>query len=362
MKNLYKTSLAVLAMLTLAACGGSGTSYIPVAASSGTVAVKNSALPTGTRGTPYTMFLGASGGTPPYKWSIVTGNLPSGLTLSLDGIISGTPNVLGSFTVVFKIADSSSPALEAQKPLQINVSTLVSAPSTTGAGLYEDHCAWCHFDLGSANQQHRGATLAQVKAAIAADTGGMGEFGPSGVFSLSYADLTLIVAAMSASTVYITPSLTTTTLPAATVGVAYSQPLTAKNGTPSYKWSTMGGDPLPTGLILNSGSGVVAGTPTTAGTYNVVFMLEDANPNTMVHQTIAVTVNASVLPPDGAALYATKCAGCHSLGTVDPTSGGAPNLSGKGSLVNGKFASGSHNGNTLTSAEIAALTAYFNAN
>ena len=114
-----------------------------------------------------------------------SGNLPAGLILSKDGIISGAPTALGTYTVVFKVTDSSSPAATATKPLQINVSTLVFTPGTTGAGLYQDHCAWCHFDLGSSSRQHKGATLAQAKAAIAADTGGMGEFGPTGIFPLT---------------------------------------------------------------------------------------------------------------------------------------------------------------------------------
>ena len=68
--------------------------------------------------------------------------------------------------------------------------------------------------------------------------------------------------------------------------------------------------------------------------------------------------------PDGALLYASKCASCHSLGTVDPT-GSSPNLSGKGTLVSGKFPVPgvvSHNGRSLTAAEIAAIVSYVNAN
>ena len=304
--------ITCLTALTISGCGSGSDSTTPVASSS-SVVVKNASLPTATNAAPYATILGADGGKAPYSWSIVegSGNLPPGLSLGKDGHISGTPNATGTYTLIFKVSDSSIPALVNQKPLRINVSTLVFAPSTTGAGLWQDHCAWCHFDIGSPNQQHVGGTLAQVKAAIAADTGGMAEFGPSGIFPLTETELAEIVTAMSAPKPYITPTFTTLTLPAATVGVAYSQALSAKDGTPPYTWSTMGGDPLPAGLTLNVNSGVLSGTPTAAGTYNVVFMLQDANPTTMIHQPITVTVNASTPPPDGAALYTSLCATCH---------------------------------------------------
>ncbi len=50
-----------------------------------------------------------------------------------------------------------------------------------------------------------------------------------------------------------------------TVGVATSLTMTASGGTPPYTWSATG---LPAGLSINSSSGVISGTPTTANTYN----------------------------------------------------------------------------------------------
>lgn len=38
---------------------------------------------------------GGYGGTPPYSWSLVSGSLPTGLTLSPGGVLSGTPDISG---------------------------------------------------------------------------------------------------------------------------------------------------------------------------------------------------------------------------------------------------------------------------
>jgi hypothetical protein len=57
--------------------------------------ITTAALPSGTVGTSYSQTLTASGGTPGYNWSIVSGSLPAGLTLS-GATISGTPTKAGN--------------------------------------------------------------------------------------------------------------------------------------------------------------------------------------------------------------------------------------------------------------------------
>ena len=65
--------------------------------------------------------LQASSGVPPYSWSIASGSLPPGLTLSLSGTISGTPTQAGTFVFTVKVTDSENPAASATKPLSIGV-------------------------------------------------------------------------------------------------------------------------------------------------------------------------------------------------------------------------------------------------
>lgn len=351
-KLIYALSIICLTVMTIGGCGSSDSTSSTVEP----ITVKNSSLPVATKDAVFKAILGASGGKAPYTWSIVdgAGNLPAGLTLSTDGNITGTPNAEGTYTVVFKVTDSSTPALIVQKPLQINVSTLVFTPGTVGAALYAEHCAWCHFSIGSPNQQHVGASLAQVMGAITADTGGMAEFGPGRLFPLTDVEITSIVAAMSAPVAYIPPTFTIVSLPAATVGTAYSQTLTARDGTKPYVWSTMGGDPIPAGLSLNSSTGVISGTPTAAGVAAVMFMLEDANASTMVHQSITITVNAVAAPPDGVALYTAKCATCHNA-LATSTKKGRTAMQIKSAITANSGGMGSLS--ALTDAEIQAIAA-----
>jgi hypothetical protein len=55
---------------------------------------------------PYSQQLQASGGIPPYTWSITLGSLPAGLSLSSSGLISGSPTAPGPFSFTVQVKDS----------------------------------------------------------------------------------------------------------------------------------------------------------------------------------------------------------------------------------------------------------------
>ncbi|MGI8664728.1 MAG: putative Ig domain-containing protein, partial [Jatrophihabitans sp.] len=70
------------------------------------VSVNNPGSETGTVGTPVSLQLSASGGTAPYTWT-ATG-LPTSLSISSSGLISGTPSVAGTYSVTATAHDSAS--------------------------------------------------------------------------------------------------------------------------------------------------------------------------------------------------------------------------------------------------------------
>lgn len=87
-----------------------------------------------------------------------------------------------------------------------------------------------------------------------------------------------------------TPIVVNGTLPAATVGVAYSATLTASGGVAPYSWSAVG---LPAGL--NFSNGAISGTPSVAGTSTVSIDTRDATAQTAT-TTYTLTVNAATAP------------------------------------------------------------------
>src|SRR5206468_2252226 len=57
--------------------------------------VTTASLPTATQGVFYTTTMAKSGGQPSYTWSVSLGSLPTGLTLSSAGVLSGIPSGSG---------------------------------------------------------------------------------------------------------------------------------------------------------------------------------------------------------------------------------------------------------------------------
>jgi len=81
----------------------------------------------GTVGAAYSDTLQAANGVPPYTWSISTGSLPAGLSLSTAGVISGIPTTSGTSPFTVKVTDSSTPTPETATgnlSLTVNPSTV----------------------------------------------------------------------------------------------------------------------------------------------------------------------------------------------------------------------------------------------
>jgi hypothetical protein len=67
-------------------------------AASTPVTITTTSLPAMTVGVPFSATLVATGGISPYTWSVSSGTLPAGLSLSSAGVISGTPTVEGPYS------------------------------------------------------------------------------------------------------------------------------------------------------------------------------------------------------------------------------------------------------------------------
>ena len=83
-------------------------------------------LPDGTVGTAYSATVTATGGVPPYSWSIFSGSLPSGVLLQTGGVIAGTPTIPGTYSFQMRVIDSS--------PIQQNFTSLNFTVTINPAG------------------------------------------------------------------------------------------------------------------------------------------------------------------------------------------------------------------------------------
>lgn len=84
----------------------------------------------------YVTTLTANAGTAPLAWSITSGSLPDGESLSSTGIISGTPTKSGTYTFTVTVVDSGNPQQTASRELSIKVNDAPATLPETGADGY----------------------------------------------------------------------------------------------------------------------------------------------------------------------------------------------------------------------------------
>jgi hypothetical protein len=87
------------------------------------LAVVEDSLPTLVNGVEIHTQLHARGGQPPYVWSIASGELPEGITLTPEGLLHGKPTKSGTFSLVLKIEDSGRPAHTINKEFKVVIAT-----------------------------------------------------------------------------------------------------------------------------------------------------------------------------------------------------------------------------------------------
>lgn len=255
------------------------------------------ALPDAKVGKTYRSQFAATGGTPPYYWSIHTGDLPDGITISRNsGAISGVPSTpqIGLFQA--KVTDSEGRTDIAEHRLTVAGPDLVIATSSLQTGTvgspYEQRLqasggappyVWklaagalpdgLSIDAGTG--RIAGTPAEQFDAAITlevADSQGAGA-GKSLELVIDSAGLAIV----------------TDNLPAGEMDKPYEAALAADGGEPPYKWSLQGGG-LPPGLEFNSASGILSGTPSgETGDYQLAFRVTDEE-KTEAERSLTLTI------------------------------------------------------------------------
>jgi hypothetical protein len=278
----------------------------------------------------YSQSLIASGGTPPYSWSLTaaSGPLPPGLALNSAGLISGTPTTEGTYVFTAQVTDAAN--VTSQKDCAITV-TLVSANFDS---TFESQEVPTKLDPGQAfvavirllnsGSQVWGASSLYLRSQNPADNivwgGNIVPILGNQVAPGEQLEARFIAYAPRASGVYdfqwqlyqdgqgwfgqMTTSLQITvgdgvaplaiTSPAsaeAVQGQAFTLPLAATGGSSPYTWAVMAGA-LPPGLALNPVSGLLAGAPSATGAVTVTVTVTDAQS----HKADKV-MTITVLPP-----------------------------------------------------------------
>ncbi|MFN7973898.1 MAG: Ig domain-containing protein [Acidobacteriota bacterium] len=274
-----------------------------------TITLSPGSLPGGLIGVPYSQTVSASGGTAPYTFAITAGSLPPGLLLNANtGVISGVPTTPGTYNFTVTATDAGGCTGNRAYQIVINCPGITVSPGSLPNG-----------SIGVPYSQTVTASGGTPPFTFAVTTGalppGLGLNANTGVvsgipttagtfnFTITATDALGCTGTQAYSIVINCGSVTLNpgTLPSGTVGVPYSQTVTASGGAAPYTFALTAGA-LPPGLGLNANTGVISGTPTTAGTYNFTITATDSagctgsQAYTVVINCGVVTVNPGTLP------------------------------------------------------------------
>ncbi len=279
-------------------------------------------LPSAIAGREYTAQFIAVGGVPPYTWSPIS-DLPVGLALAEDGVLSGTPETPGGLPLTIRVTDSIGSSDSTNVILNvINASQavqIVQVPLAT-AIVGRDYCEGGNvgFEAQNGVEPYTWSLVGDAPAGMTLDEEGVFCGTPTevGAFPVTVRaqdqtglfDTALFIFDVDDGTDL---AISTFSLPDATAGVAYENGgLAAIRGMEPYIWTIVeGAGALPPGLEIVDG--VIQGTPTTAGVYPFLIQVTDTQLRVDTQPLSIVVIADEVVAPgdDGC--------GCSSAETQD---------------------------------------------
>ncbi len=129
--------------------------------------IATSALPITAVNLNYMMPMSATGGFPPYTWTLVSGPLPTGLTLNSDGTLSGTATQIGTFPLTIKVADAGTHHSQESMRLTVSGSAKGQVIPLTYFGLHIDYdnTPWPNIAFGTQRFWDSDTGWAQINTA-----------------------------------------------------------------------------------------------------------------------------------------------------------------------------------------------------
>jgi hypothetical protein len=248
--------------------------------------ISTKSLPGATINSAFSATLMANGGVPPYTWSLDSGQLPSGVTLSNTGALTGTPTIPGDYEFKVKVNDSSPTPqattatfklVVAEVPLEITTNSLVGG--TVGSAYSETLTASGgtapYYWTVASGSLPNGITLSTIGDLTGTPISpGTSQFSIKVTDSSPHPESTTFAYKLEIAPVSLL--VATTALPAATTHSPYTAPLITSGGTAPYTWKKTSGT-LPTGIKLST-AGNLSGVASSAGTYTFTVQVTDSSP------------------------------------------------------------------------------------
>jgi PKD repeat protein len=242
--------------------GGTGTATLAIRVLPVRPSITSVLSGNGTVGTAFSYQIAASNSPSSYGAS----GLPSGLSINTSsGLISGTPTAAGNFTVNMSASNAGGTGTATLAirvlPVRPSITSVLSGNGTVGTAFSYQIAASNSPSSYGASGLPSGLSINTSSGLISGTPTAAGNFTVN--MSASNAGGTG-TATLAIRVLPVRPSITSVLSGNGTVGTAFSYQIAASNSPSSY-----GASGLPSGLSINTSSGLISGTPTAAGNFTV---------------------------------------------------------------------------------------------
>ncbi|MEO5692130.1 MAG: putative Ig domain-containing protein [Usitatibacter sp.] len=259
-------------------------------------AINSGAAPSGQTGVAFSYQITGGAGPAYTSYAIASGTLPPGLTLNTGtGAITGTPTTVGGPTNV-QFTGSTPFATSAQFTVAFTITlgppVITSLLVATGG----EAILFTPYQITATNSPLTSFSAAPLPTGLTMSptgliTGTPGS-GTAGLYPVSICATNATTSGCATLNLTISqfaPVNTSLVAPAGQTGVPYSFQITANNGPTSFNAAN-----LPPGLSVNTGTGLISGTPSAVGTFNTATITSS---NGSGSDTDPVTFNITLGPP-----------------------------------------------------------------
>lgn len=278
-------------------------SYVLNVSPAGAMSISPATLPDATLGGSYSLQLSAQGGVAPYGYGVVQGPMPPGLSLSPQGLISGTTLQAGLFSFAVRAVSATNEQVFRTYALRVGAASLDLSPSSMPQGTAGIRYVQPVAPIGGV-APYTVTLSGRLPTGLAFDpaTGIDGIPLEAGTFGF---DITAIDAGGATITrtysmlIAPPPLVLYPGLPDATLGVAYSLSIGHNGGLGPFRHVVSAGS-LPAGMSLSE-SGVLSGTPTVAGQFPFEITITDSTlgipgTGTQAYVLIVADPDIAILP------------------------------------------------------------------
>ncbi|PYT40365.1 MAG: hypothetical protein DMG45_17290 [Acidobacteria bacterium] len=305
-----------------------------------------SQLPGGTVGSSYSTTLSASGGTPPYSWSVSSGTLPTGLSLSSSGTLSGTPTVAGAFPFTVAVKDTASASASASLSINVaSVSPLQITSSQLPGGTVSSAYSATLSASGGTSPYSWSVSSGTLPTGLSLSSSGALSGTPTVAGSFPFT-----VAVKDAASASASASLSINVVTAAPPTVSISNPASGATLSGTTTVSGVASDGLPiTSVQLSVDGGAFSNASGTTswsfslntnslsnGAHTLTAKVNDSSGNSATSSPVSITVNNGSTTATDCSLYASPSGSDSNSGTSSSspkTFQGAANSTQSGSVV-----------------------------